>query len=158
MVLYSVSYFLNSMQFYIAADHGGFALKQKLIADLASRGLAAIDLGAKELDPDDDYPQFAFDLAAQVALQAARGILICRSGNGMVIAANKVKGAYAALCHTVELAHKAREHNDANILVLDADYEHDSPLEIALEFMNVPFGAGRHARRVGQIKTYEART
>lgn len=143
------------MQLFLAADHGGFNLKSELMARLAD--LSPVDLGAFTHDSSDDYPQFAFELAKQVVqYPTARGVLICRSGIGMSIAANKVKGAYAALCHTVAQAAKAREHNDANILVLDADYEHDDHEQVIRTFLSTPFAGERHERRVAQIKSYEA--
>ena len=120
------------MNIYIAADHGGFELKKQIIYFLTasvelSKQLGALsitDVGPEVLDPTDDYPDFAFKTAIKVTEDPESiGILICRSGNGMVIAANKVKGAYASLCFTETHATKAREDDGSNILCLDADYE-----------------------------------
>lgn len=144
---------------YIGADHGGFKLKQEIIPWLGEimPDWTIYDQGASELDPDDDYPQYAFAVAEQVAQNEGHmGILICRSGNGMAIAANKVKGVRAALCFSPEHASKAREHNHANILVLDADYlTADQNKEIVEAFFNTAPGDGRHVRRVGEIERYE---
>lgn len=144
---------------YLASDHGGWELKEKLQKGLEG-DYQVIDLGAESLDPDDDYPPYAFKLAEQVvndggAEQGVLGILLCRSGIGMSIAAAKVDGAFPALCHSADLARKAREHNDANILVLDADYEHEDPMAIIDTFIHTDFSGGRHLRRVEQIKRYE---
>lgn len=159
---------MNAMfaKLFFAADHGGLQLKQKLLEQIEQQRdsnevlttLEIVDLGPFELDPQDDYPIKAFELAEQVAAAAAAnigGVLICRSGIGMSIAANKVNGAYAALCFTHEHATKAREHNNANILVLDADYGGDDPLDLLLTFLTTQFGGERHLRRVNQIKAYE---
>jgi RpiB/LacA/LacB family sugar-phosphate isomerase len=150
------------MKIIIAADHGGFALKTKLIDYLKTQVIDLLDLGAAHLDSADDYPPYAFAVAETVVAAGGDnnqvfGILICRSGIGMSIAANKVDGAYAALCLTAAHAHKAREHNDANVLVLDADYEHETPEAIIAEFLHTQFGGERHERRVEQIKQYELR-
>lgn len=147
------------MKIYIGADHGGFELKESLKREAIFAGHTVVDLGPETLRPDDDYPVFAFKVAEKVAddLNSSLGILICRSGNGMAIAANKVHEIRAALCFTTEHAEKAREHDHANILVLDADYDtSDSPVLIVQAFLNArPDMDGRHLRRVGQISEYE---
>lgn len=143
------------MKVFIAADHGGFELKSQLVAQLKSE-FDVEDLGANEHDPKDDYPQFAFAVAEQVAIEpGSMGVLLCRSGIGMSIAANKVKGVYAALCHTKAQAAKAREHNNANVIVLDADFEHEDPQSVVKTFLSTQFAGERHTRRVDQIKSYE---
>ncbi len=145
---------------YISSDHGGFELKPQIIDFLVECDdeIEIADLGPFELDPEDDYPDYAFPLAEQVAkTEGSIGILICRSGNGMAIAANKVKGIRAALCFSRQHAIKARQDDHANILVLDSDYEEgDDPTEIAREFINTqPELGGRHSRRVQKIVDYE---
>jgi ribose 5-phosphate isomerase B len=151
-------------QIYLASDHGGFALKEKIeymydVSNLApdAKQFAMIDLGPENLNPEDDYPQFAFNLAETVAANPnSLGLLICRSGIGMSIAANKVKGCYAALCFSIEHAKKARQHNHANVLVLDADYGDEAlHLQIVDAFLHAEPEAERHQRRVEQIKAYE---
>ncbi|MBL8015076.1 MAG: RpiB/LacA/LacB family sugar-phosphate isomerase [Candidatus Doudnabacteria bacterium] len=146
------------MTIYIASDHGGFELKKKIVGWLAEQGKSVVDMGPAALDPEDDYPVYAFPLAEKVAKNSDDiGILICRSGNGMAIAANKVKNVRAAVCFTPAHAQKARDHNNANILVLDADYQSESMhIEIVRNFLNSTFDAGRHTRRLQQIARYEA--
>lgn len=145
------------MQIYIASDHGGFELKSELINWLTENDYEVGDMGPFELQPEDDYPQYAFPLAEKVAQESGvLGILICRSGNGMAIAANKVKGIRAALCFTSQHATKSREDDHANILVLDADYAGQAPQEILQAFLSAtPSSDERHVRRVGQIAKYE---
>lgn len=146
------------MQIFIASDHGGFELKQRLLVELPELNqLEVQDLGPAELNPGDDYPPFAFAVGEKVAEDSeSMGILICRSGNGMAIAANKVKGVRAALCFGVEHARKAREDDHANILVLDADYQGEDPLKIVQAFLATQELGGRHQRRVEMIGEYEA--
>lgn len=145
------------MQIFIASDHGGFELKRRLLAELPRLGYPDVqDLGPAELNPDDDYPPFAFAVGEKVASSpGSLGILICRSGNGMTIAANKVKGVRAALCFSTKHAIKAREDDHANVLTLDADYEGADPLEIAKAFLSAEELGGRHERRVEMIGEYE---
>ncbi len=144
------------MKIYISSDHGGFELKQKIINELQEFEL--VDLGPYELNPDDDYPDFALNLAEKVASEPdSKGILICRSGNGMVIAANKVKGAYAALCFTEKHAKMARVDDNANIVALDADYGGSDSVLIVREFLRAEFAGmqTRHGRRWQKIRDYE---
>ncbi len=148
------------MHIYISSDHGGFNLKAKLLTSLKSKGVSVTDLGPFEYDPLDDYPDYAFPLATKVveerkSVEEVFGILLCRSGNGMVIAANKVKGALAALCFTPSHAKQAREHDHANILVLDSEYSNSNPEEIVMEFVNATELDGKYQRRVDKIKEYE---
>src|SRR3989338_11518119 len=108
---------------YLGTDHGGYQLKEEIKAYLAQNNISAEDVGANKLDPEDDYPDFIIPVAKRVASDpSSLGIIIGRSGNGEVIAANKIKGARAALCLNEEMANKAKQHNNANILSLGADY------------------------------------
>jgi ribose 5-phosphate isomerase B len=141
----------------IGADHRGFALKEQARALLASEGVEVADKGSFTPDPA-DYPDAALAVAEAVSTKAADlGILACGTGNGMAIAANKVAGVRAALCLTPEMARLARQHNDANVLVLASDCtpERDS-LEAIRAFLAASFEGGRHERRVGKIRNYEA--
>lgn len=140
----------------IAADHAGVAVKAELVAFLASLGLEARDLGPHDTTPC-DYPDFAHELArAVVAGQGRWGILICGSGIGMSIAANKIPGARAALCHDGYTARMARQHNDANVLVLGARVLGPEILrECIREFAAnsfTPGDDGRHQRRVSKLE------
>lgn len=149
----------NIMKIYIGSDHGGFQLKEGLKGYLKELGYEIEDMGAHNLDPEDDYPDFVFPVAEKVAQNpGAFGIVIGRSGNGEAIAANKIKGIRAALCWNEEVAKKAREHNDVNILSLGADYiTTDNAKKIAKVFLETPFsGEERHKRRIEKIKNYES--
>jgi ribose 5-phosphate isomerase B len=152
------------MNIYLASDHGGYNLKNDLKQYLnqINPELEILDLGPAELDLEDDYPDYAFKLASKLAAELAiseqsLGILICRSGNGMAIAANKVKNIRAALCFSPEHAVKARQHDHANILVLDADYlETQAHQQIVESFITAePDLDSRHLRRVQKIINYE---
>ncbi len=145
------------MKIYIASDHGGFELKKHLISKLQNK-YEIFDLGPFELVEDDDYPDFAYLVANKIAGTEDKGILICRSGNGMVIAANKVNGAYAALCFSKNHAEKAVSDDNANIVCLDADYDtKDSPEEIVLSFLNTDFAGmdTKYGRRFKKIQEIE---
>ncbi len=145
------------MKIFIASDHGGFEVKKALNRELRSSGYEdLIDLGPFEYNQDDDYPDYAFKVATAVTSDVnSVGILICRSGNGMCIAANKVKGAYAALAFSKLHAQKAREDDNANIICLDADYVGEDPIEITKSFLQAKFQGGRHERRFQKIKSFE---
>ena len=143
----------------IAADHGGFSLKDEIVDRLQSI-VTVIDLGASKFDVTDDYPDFAVSVATAVASGAAgRGILICGSGVGASIAANKVKGARAGVCHDTYSAHQAVEHDDMNILCLGARV---IGLELATELVNTFLRArfldqDRYRRRLEKVKAIEER-
>ena len=146
------------MKVLIAADHGGYELKEALEDYLENKGIEVEDIGNHELDPDDDYPDFVFPLAQRISEKGGIGIVIGRSGNGEVIAANKVRGVKAALCTNVKHAKKAREDNHANVLSLGADFvDNDTAKEIADVFINTEFSKeDRHVRRVAKITSYES--
>ena len=109
------------MRVAIGADHGGYALKDEIKSFLESLGHEMIDVGAHNLDPADDFPDFTKPLAESVASGSAdRGIMICGSGVGASVAANKVKGIRASVCHDTYSAHQGVEHDDMNVLCLGA--------------------------------------
>ena len=143
-------------QVYIGADHGGFGLKDKLIEELREDGISVTDLSTK-YDPEDDYPDIAFELGEKVVLENALGILICRSGAGVCVAANKVKGIRAAMAVNLKQARKSREDDDINVLCLSADYIDDEEnIKITKEFLKAVFMAEeRFIRRINKIKKYE---
>jgi len=146
------------MKIYIGADHGGFALKNKIIEFLKPYMNEVIDCGAYQLSSVDDYPEFAIPLAQKVAAETGSfGILICKSGIGMSIAANKIKGAYAALCTSIERGIMAREHNEANIVCLDAEFISDElNIQIMKTFIDTLFTYDdRHIRRISKIQKFE---
>ena len=141
----------------IGADHGGFKLKAKLIRVLQARGLEVADLGTHSPEPC-DYPQIGYKVAAAVADGSfERGILLCKSGIGIAIAANKVPKIRAAVCGDLFDARRSREHTDANVLVLGAEKLHDTQASRIVEtWLATPFeSGGRHERRVRQIATIE---
>jgi ribose 5-phosphate isomerase B len=142
----------------IAADHGGFELKNKLKQFLEDWGYAVMDMGTVNTEPV-DYPDFAAAAAEAVASgRAWRGVVIDSAGIGSAIAANKVPGARAALCYDRATARSSREHNDANILTLGAKLiALETAREILATWLETSFGGGRHAKRVDKIIALEAR-
>src|SRR4030042_1853621 len=147
------------MKIYIASDHAGYWLKESLKENLRSWGHEVEDLGNLNYDQGDDYPDFVIPLAEKVAKEyRSLGIVIGRSGNGEAIAVNKIKGIRAAVCLTEEMAKKAREDNDANILALGSLYIDDNHAEkIVGVFVDTPFPEEeRHQRRIDKISAYEA--
>ena len=146
------------MRVHIAADHAGFELKTHLIAWLDANGYDVVDHGAHEYDADDDYPPFCVDAAAAaVADRSSLAIVIGGSGNGEQIAANKVKGARAALAWSVETAALARQHNDAQIVAVGARmHTPDEAIAIVESFLTTPWSdEARHQRRIDLMLAYE---
>lgn len=143
------------MTIYIGADHRGFALKEYIKNYLAAEGRAIVDCGNAMHDENDDYPDFAHAVAERVANEAgAKGILLCGSGNGVAIAANKTRGIRAAVAMTEGQARAARSDENANVIALAADYtEQDEARDIIEAFLSTPFlDAERHMRRIGKIE------
>ncbi len=146
------------MKIAVGADHNGIDFKRLIKEHLVSVGHEPIDVGPHEETPV-DYPDFAFAAAEMVANgEADRGILICGSGIGMSMAANKVKGVRAASCLSPEAADLTRRHNDANVLALAGwQSEEADVLKIVDTFLTTEFDGGRHTRRVDKIMAYEER-
>lgn len=142
---------------FIGADHRGFPLKDKIVKLLGRRGYAVEDIGAFEETRACDYPRVACRVAKAVAkTRGSRGILVCMSGIGQAIAANKVRGAYAALCYNAEAAALSRQHNNANILVLGAKFVKEKAIPGILDaWLAAKFEGGRHQRRFKQIQNIE---
>ncbi len=142
------------MEIAIASDHAGFELKEKLKDYLSDYDIG--DFGAYSSESI-DYPDTGFKASQAVANKKCdRGILICGSGIGMSIVANKVKGIRAALCTNVTLAKLSRRHNDANILILPGRFIHfDYATKIIVAWLNTDFDEGRHKRRIDKIAKYE---
>ena len=145
------------MKIFIGADHRGVACKAKIKAILESDGHSVTDVGAFDETQSCDYPKIGADVARRVAKgRDARGILVCMSGIGQTIVANKVKGAYAALCYNAEAAELSRRHNNANVLVLSSKFIRANQLGAILKvWLETPFEGGRHLKRVNQIKKIE---
>lgn len=137
----------------LGSDHAGFALKGALAAHLAARGMTALDRGTHSAESC-DYPVYARAVAADVVSGAARfGVLVCATGVGISIAANKVPGVRAALVRDAETAALSRRHNDANILCLAGATTPPAAALACLDaFLAAEFEGGRHARRVGLIE------
>lgn len=144
------------MKIALGADHRGFELKEKLKQYLQKKGYEIIDFGTESSDPS-DYPDYAVQVARSVSKKESdKGVLVCWTGVGMSIAANKVKGIRAALSLNEEMAKISRQHNDANVLALSARFTNNSEAEKILEaFLKTEFEGGRHQRRVEKIKKYE---
>lgn len=144
---------------YIAADHRGFRLKEEIKKWLEKELYEFRDLGPNEYDRDDDYPLIAIKLGETVVQDQGRGILICGSGAGASIAANKVVGIRAGLCTSVKQASAAKNDDNINILCLSADWvSAEDNLKIAETFLKTLFSSEeRHIRRINQIKDYETK-
>lgn len=136
----------------IGSDHAGFDLKEELISFLEAKDLAYHDHGTHSKDSV-DYPDFAHPVSSAVENgEAAFGILLCGSANGVAITANKHKGIRAAICWGEEIVKLAREHNDANVICIPARFVNEGDAEKMLElFISTPFEGGRHQRRVEKI-------
>jgi len=148
------------MRVAFSADHAGAALKDELIGRLAGANLGheLIDLGGDGSDPNDDYPDFAQRLGEAVRGGAAdRGILICGSGVGASVAANKMRGIRSAVCHDTYSAHQGVEHDDMNVLTLGARVIGTEPAyECSVAFLAATFsGEARHVRRLAKVKALE---
>lgn len=142
----------------ICADHGGFELKEKIISFLLKNEFQLVDFGAKELNNNDDFPDYVIPLAQAVSAgEAFRGIAICGSGVGACIAANKVSGVRAALIGDYFSAHQGVEDDDMNLICLGGRVTgYASAEELVLSFLNAEFiGAERHLRRLRKIKNLE---
>lgn len=140
------------MKLAIASDHAGVELKTALKSTLETQGHEVLDLGTNS-DASVDYPDFADALAGAIKEgKAAMGVLICGSGIGISIAANRYKHIRAALCHSAEAAILSRQHNNANVLVLGARFiSEEAAKEIAEAFFSSEFEGGRHERRVAKL-------
>ncbi len=144
------------MKFSIGCDHGGYEYKMQIIQYLESNGHQVVDCGTFSTESC-DYPEFAIKTAEMVKNgKMDLGIVICRSGEGVSIAANKVKGIRCALAYNEVVARLSREHNDANMIAFGADYFSIKEVKAMLDqFINAKFAAGKHERRVNLIKNYE---
>lgn len=145
---------------YIASDHGGFALKQKLTEYFLKKKIEFLDLGPSKLNMKDDYPDFAEKLSKKVSEDSEKniGILLCRSGQGMCIAANKIKGIRAISAWNVQLAKSARNDDFANVLCIAGDFiSQNSAIKITETFIKTPFSKiPRYKRRLEKVKKMEA--
>jgi ribose 5-phosphate isomerase B len=145
------------MRIAIGSDHRGYDVKRRIVPVLQQLGHEVADLGPAGHESV-DYPDFAFQVALAVSEgRADRGILICGTGIGMCIAANKVKNVRAAPCHDSITAEMSRRHNDANVLCLSADLLGEELIDRMVRiWLETEFESGRHARRVEKITRFEA--
>ncbi len=149
------------MRVAIAADHAGFPLKEALRRAVEALGHEVLDLAPRAPPPEDDYPDHALRVGEAVrAGRAERGVLVCGSGVGVAIAANKLSGVYAGVCHDTYSAHQGVEHDAMNVLALGARVVGDAlAQEIVRVFLDArPSGEERHLRRVAKTRAIEART
>jgi len=147
---------MSQKKIAIGCDHGGFLLKEKIARYLKKQGFPIEDLGTFSQEPM-DYPDSAYKVASAVSSgKAYRGILICKTGIGNCIAANKLKNVRAALCYNIKAARLSRQHNDANVLVLGALFVNLTAAKKMLDaWLNTTFEGGRHLRRIKKIERIE---
>jgi len=147
---------LTAMKIAMGSDHAGFELKQAVKSALESEGHEVEDVGTHSPEST-DYPPFAARAAGLVAEGSAeRGVLVCGSGNGVAIVANKVDGIRAVNAHDADEAEMSRRHNDANVVTLSGQrLDPDRAMDIVETFLGTGFEGGRHARRVGEIADLE---
>ena len=147
------------MRIAVGADHAGYALKSEVMELLQAQGHDVVDVGPHEMDPLDDYPDFAKLLAERVAAQESeRGIMVCGSGVGASVAANKVRGVRASMCHDTYSAHQGVEHDDMNVLCLGARIVGGAlASELVNAFVSARFsGEERHQRRLNKVLAMES--
>ncbi len=146
------------MKIALASDHRGYEFKKKLYQMLAEHGHTVVDYGTDDSAKSVDYPDYASSAARAVARKECdRGILVCGTGIGMSLAANKIKGIRAVVAHDTYSTEMSRRHNDSNILCIGADLLAPGPLamKIIQVWLDTPFEGERHARRVGKIMDLE---
>ncbi len=146
------------MRIAVGADHGGFILKNLIMSDLAALGHTVVDCGADRLDPADDYPDFSRAVGEALQRDAAdRGVLICGSGVGASIAATKMQGVRACVCHDTYSAHQGVEHDNMNVLALGARIIGDElARELVRAFVNAKFNSDpRFQRRLDKVLKIE---
>ncbi|MGV8083194.1 MAG: ribose 5-phosphate isomerase B [Coriobacteriia bacterium] len=146
------------MRVVIGSDHAGFEQKEALKAHLAAEGHEVVDVGTGSAEASVDYPDFALAVGRKVASgEAEKGVLVCGTGIGMAIAANKVTGVRAANVTDPEFARLAREHNDANVVTVSGRFvSEEANARIVDEFLGTAFQGGRHSQRVEKITAAEA--
>jgi transaldolase len=146
---------MTPLRIALGADHGGFETKSRLIVRLKAGGHQVIDVGSCHAEAS-DYPVFGFRVAEALSWgRADIGVLLCRSGNGIAMAANRVAGVRAAIANNATLARLAREHNEANVLVMGSDYMEEAAEGVLDAFLQATPEGGRHTRRVDIIRAYD---
>jgi len=138
------------MKIAIASDHGGFELKKQIVQYLSAKGHEVYDVGAFVFDAADSYSDFVKPLVDKVRTEGAVGVFACRTGNGPAMMANKFRGIRAAVCVNVDYAHRARDHNNANVICLGCDMMSMNETKKTIDtFLSTPFSGGRHIPRIG---------
>ena len=142
----------------IASDHAGVEMKNRLVSELKTLGYQPDDIGSNDPDKPDDYPDYAHPLAKEVSEgKVKRGILLCGSGVGMDIVANRYPGVRAALAWEAEIGELSRKHNDSNVLVLPARFMTDEQAVKTMKaWLDAKFEGGRHERRVDKIEAKDS--
>jgi ribose 5-phosphate isomerase B len=142
----------NKIHIALGCDHAGFAYKEAVLSYLAAKGYEVTDNGTNATDSV-DYPDFVHPVAVSIQKGESKfGVIMCGSGNGVAITANKHRGIRAALCWNKEIAELARQHNDANIISIPVRYVSvETAIEMLDAFLNTPFEGGRHQKRVEKI-------
>ncbi|MDO5046446.1 ribose 5-phosphate isomerase B [Campylobacter sp.] len=149
---------MNIEKIFIASDHAGFELKEQIKTFLNTLNLTAVDLGTNDGKTSVDYPDFANLMAESIGKEGEYGILICGTGIGISIAANRHKNLRCALCHDNYTATMAREHNDANIICFGARTTNlDDAKSMVKTFFSTEFAGGRHSRRVSKLSCCEVK-
>jgi ribose 5-phosphate isomerase B len=145
------------MKIFIGSDHRGYELKEKLKVFFKEEKINFEDLGNLKYDPQDDYPDYTLRVAEKVVKEGGKGILLCGSGQGICIAANKVRGIRAGVLYNTELTKQATEDDDINVLCLAANYMNEELAKSIIKtFLNTEFsGEKRHIRRLDKIKEIE---
>jgi len=142
---------MKNKRIFLASDHAGFVLKQKISKFLTSKGINILDLGTKN-SSSVDYPDFAHMLAKKMKTKDSIGILVCGSGIGMSMAANRHKNIRAALCYNIKSTKLSRMHNNANVIAIGSRLtKKDLAIKCVNTFLKTPFEGGRHLRRVKKI-------
>jgi ribose 5-phosphate isomerase B len=146
------------MKIALGSDHRGFRLKEEIKGFLETQGHEVLDFGTSAESPSVDYPDIAFQVGENVArVNSDRGVLICMTGIGMCIAANKVKGVRAALATDARIAEFSRKHNDANVLCLQGGFIDPQKARVIVEiFLATEYEGGRHERRIEKISERES--
>ncbi|BDB96098.1 RpiB/LacA/LacB family sugar-phosphate isomerase [Candidatus Hydrogenosomobacter endosymbioticus] len=158
--MYEQEYLFNKVA--IASDHGGFFMKRKIVKFVCSLepkdAITIAEYGA-DSDAPCDYPDFIPPVISDVLLDGAAGILICKSGVGMSIGANRFHGIRAALCYNEKVVVSSRNHNDANIMVIPSEYSSaEEVFQWLIKFISAPFHDGRHSRRVQKVELLQTDT
>jgi RpiB/LacA/LacB family sugar-phosphate isomerase len=146
----------KSERIVLSSDHAGYEMKETVKKYLVERGFDIEDVSSEKLDPSDDYPVYAFKLAKKIASKEfSRGVLLCGSGIGASIAANRFKGVRAALCTSAELARLSRLHNDSNVLVIGGRTTEFKVIKEMIDtWFSQEFEGGRHQRRIDQLDSF----